>query len=122
MKRRSFAPVLAAYLALGGVACQSRDTSAPAGETVEIAAEIDGQPITVAEVDERIKQELFESRTGSPSRLYELRADTLDEMIQERLVEAEAKRRGVPPEAVVELELKELGPVSEQEIAAFYEQ
>jgi protein-disulfide isomerase len=122
MQHRWFAPVLAACLALGSAGCQGRDTGSPAGEAVEIAAEIDGQPITVAELDERIKQELFESRTGSPSRLYELRADTLDQMIQERLVEAEAKRRGVPPEAVVELELKELGPVSEAEITAFYEQ
>jgi protein-disulfide isomerase len=122
MRLTAFAPAFAACLALGGAGCQSQDTGAPAAGPVEVAAEIDGQTITVAEVDERIKQELFESRTGSPARLYDLRVDTLDQMIQERLLEAEAKRRGVPTEAVVDLELKEMGTVSEEEITAFYKQ
>jgi protein-disulfide isomerase len=125
MRRSAFLPVLAACAALGGAACQGHEAKAPeagSAEAVVVAAEVDGQPITVAELDERIKKELFESRTGSPSRLYELRKDTLDEMILERLLEAEAKKRGVPPEAVVELEVKELPPVGEEEVKAFYAQ
>jgi protein-disulfide isomerase len=43
-------------------------------------------------------------------------------MIRERLLESEGKRRGVPPEVVVELEMKDMGPVREEEVVAFYQQ
>ena len=71
---------------------------------------------------DRIRDELFRSRAGDAAKLYSLRSDTLDEMIRERLLEAEGKRRGVPPEGVVALELEAMGPVTEEEIVAFYEQ
>jgi protein-disulfide isomerase len=119
---QGFARVLVgpACLLLAFSACQQGGPGA--GEQRELAAEIDGQAITVAELDERIKQELFESRTGSPAKLYELRSDVLEQMIRERLLEAEGKRRGVPAEAVVELEIKEMAPIPEEEIVAFYQQ
>ncbi len=110
----------AACLALA--ACSSQPGGAPAGPEAEIAAEIDGQAISVSEVDERIKDELFRSRAGDPAKLYDLRSDMLEEMIRERLLEAEARRRGVPTEAVVDLELKEMGPLADEEIVSFYQQ
>ena len=91
-------------------------------EAAEVAAEVGGETITTADVDQRIKDELFESRTGSPAKLYELRSDMLEQMIHERVLEAEAKKRGVPASAIVELELKDLGPVGDDEIQAFYTQ
>ena len=103
-------------------ACSGQPGAAPAEGTNEVAAEIDGKTISVSEIDERIKEELFKSRAGDAAKLYQLRSDMLDEMIRERLLEDEGKRRGVPPEGVVELELKEMGPVPEEEIVAFYEQ
>jgi predicted DsbA family dithiol-disulfide isomerase len=114
----------AACLALGSVGCggQQGSTAAPAEASGEVAAEIDGEAITVAELDDRIKEELFRSRAGDLSKLYSLRSDALDELIRERLLEAEGKRRGVPPEGVVELELEAMGPVTEEEIVTFYEQ
>jgi protein-disulfide isomerase len=126
MKRLALLLSGAACLALGSVGCSgqqgSTSATAPAGASVEVAAEIDGEAITVAELDDRIKDELFRSRAGDPSKLYSLRSDALDELIRERLLEAEGKRRGVPPEGVVELELEAMGPVKEEEIVAFYEQ
>jgi protein-disulfide isomerase len=110
-----------ACLALAVAACQQGGAGAGT-EPRELAAEIDGQSISVVELDERIKQELFESRAGSPAKLYELRSDMLDQMIRERLLEAEGKRRGVPAEAVVELELKDMGPIPDEEVVTFYQQ
>lgn len=120
MKRLACLLSGAACLALA--ACSGQRGSAPAEDTTEVAAKIDGKAISLSEVDERIKQELFRSRAGDPAKLYELRSDMLDEMIRERLLEEEGKRRGVPAEGVVELELKAMGPVPEEEIVAFYEQ
>jgi protein-disulfide isomerase len=126
MKRVALLLCGAACLAFAVSACsgQQRTTASepPADETVEVAATIDGEVISVADLDDRIREELFKSRAGDAAKLYSLRADTLDEMIRERLLEAEALRRGVPPEGVVELELKEMGPVTEEEIVTFYEQ
>jgi protein-disulfide isomerase len=123
MRRASRLLAGAACLALPFSACRSQGPGgAPEAGAPELAAEIDGQPITVGELDARIKEELFRSRAGSPAKLYELRAEVLDQMIHERLLQAESKRRGVPPEAVVELELKESAPIQEQEIAAFFQQ
>ena len=121
MKRLAFLLSGAACLALGLDACSGQRGSAPAEAPAEVAAEIDGEAITVAELDDRIKEELFRSRAGDAAKLYDLRSDMLDEMIRQRLLEAEGKRRGVPPEGVVELELKAMGPVPEEEIVAFYE-
>jgi predicted DsbA family dithiol-disulfide isomerase len=122
MQRLAFLLPATACVAIGLSACTGQRSSTPAGEASEVAASIDGQPITVAELDERIKEDLFRSRAGDPAKLYALRSDMLEEMIRERLLEAEGKRRGVSAEGVVELELKEMGPVPEEEIVAFYEQ
>jgi protein-disulfide isomerase len=111
----------AACLALLVPGCRSSSPPGADSGPAEIAAEVDGAPITTAEVDQRIKDELFASRTGSPAKLYEMRSDMLEEMIRERVLEAEAKKRGVPSSAVVDLELKELGPVPDEEIVAFYQ-
>ena len=102
--------------------CRSSSPSGSDPSASEIAAEVGGETISTAEIDQRIKDELFASRTGSPAKLYELRSDMLEQMIHERVLEAEAKKRGVPASAVVELELKDMGPVSDEEIQAFYTQ
>jgi len=112
----------AACAGIGLAACTGQRGATPPEAPPEVAAEIDGQPITVAELDERIKDELFQSRASDAAKLYALRSDMLEEMIRERLLEAEAKRRGVPAEGLVELELQEMGPVPEEEIVAFYDQ
>src|SRR5215471_2333024 len=112
--------IAAACLALLLPGCRS---SQPADTSpAEIAAEVSGEKITTAEIDQRIKDELFASRTGSPSKLYELRSDMLEEMIRDRVLEVEAKKRGVSPSAVVDLEVKDLGPVTDEEIQAVFAQ
>jgi len=112
----------AACAALLLPACRGSQPSGSEPGAVEIAAEVDGETISTAEIDQRIKDDLFESRTGSPAKLYELRADTLEDMIRERLLEAEAKKRGVPASAIIELELKEMGPLGAEEIQAVFDE
>jgi protein-disulfide isomerase len=121
---RRLASLLAGAVCLASLlgACTGRQAGEPAASDSPPAAEIDGRVITVAELDDRIKEELFRSRAGSPAKLYELRSDMLEQMIHEQLLEAEAKRRGVPAEAVLDLELKEMGPVAEEDVVAFYQQ
>ena len=69
MKRLAFLLSGAACLALGLAACSGQRGSTPAEAPTEVAAEIDGEAITVAELDDRIKEDLFRSRAGDPAKL-----------------------------------------------------
>ena len=104
-----------ACLALLLLACEGSERS-------EIAAELNGVVITTAELDTWIKESIFRSQTGTPAELYKLRERGLEALLQERAIELEASRRGVSPERLIELEVDALGPVDDEEIAAFYEE
>jgi protein-disulfide isomerase len=107
--------IASACLALLLVACER-------GERSEIAAELNGVVITTAELDAWIKETMFRSQAGTPAELYELRERGLEVLLQERVVELEANRRGVSPERLIELEMDALEPVGDEEIADFYEE
>ena len=74
----------------GGSASQKQDAPAPSGA----AAMVDGQPITQAQVDERAARQI-----------YEIRHQTLEEMLSDQLLEKEAKARGITKEALMEKEV-----------------
>jgi protein-disulfide isomerase len=88
------------------------------------AARIGGDSITVAELDARIKDDLFDQETDGrdPAKLYELRTEKLDELIDERLLEDEAKARGMSADDLAKLEESKARPVEQAEIQAFYDQ
>ena len=102
-------------LALLVLACERSERS-------EIAAELNGVVITTDELDTWIKESIFQSQTRTPAELYELRERGLEAMLQQRVIELEASRRGVSPERLIELEMDTLGPVGDEEIAAFHEE
>ena len=104
-----------ACLALLLLACER-------SERPEIAAELNGVVITTDELDTWIKESIFQSQSRTPAELYELRERGLGAMLEERVIELEASRRGVSPERLIELEIDALGPVGDEEIAAFYEE
>lgn len=64
-----------------------RPSAALLGSEAEIVAEVDGRPITRADLDRQVAAEL--------SALYQV---ALGHAIDERLLAAEARRRGVAPE------------------------
>jgi protein-disulfide isomerase len=121
--------VIAGGVLLGAwlVACQPSPPSgqgASAQDASKTIATIDGQPITQAELDAWIKEDLFRQQTedSAATELYELRARSLDHLIDERILAAEAKRRGVSTDDVIAAERKALGEVSDEQVTAFYEQ
>jgi len=119
--------VTAGLCLLGGwlVACQpSPSTPGASPGSSEPVASIDGQPITQAELDAWIKEDLFREQTedSAATELYELRSRSLERMIDQRLLEAEAKRRGISTDDVLKAEREALGPISDEQVNAFYEQ
>ncbi len=108
------------------IACQaeprsSDSASAEGSADGEIAAEVDGGVITVAELDEWIRNDLFQAQArGGASKLYPLRSSALEKVLEKRILEAAAKRRGISSDELLRLEIEALGPVSDEEIAAFH--
>jgi len=76
-----------------------------------VVAEVNGREITLAELDEHIAVQL-----------YEARAEALDELVQELVLETEAAERGLEAGELVELEAQQLGAVTDEEVAAFFEE
>ena len=125
MKRHH--PSVAALAALVTLACQpgsnetAPETLASANGT-EVAAEIDGQPLTVAELDAWIKEDLFRAQAADPGELFELRDGALQQMFEERVLEAEAQRRGVDIETLLDQEIEAQGALTDAEIRTWYDE
>jgi protein-disulfide isomerase len=94
------------------------------GKKEPIAARVGDEVITVAELDDYIKEDLWKRQTGdnNPSRVHEIRLAVVKQMVQERAVEAEAKKRGVTPDQMLEAEFKSLPPIDDAAVKAFYDQ
>ncbi len=114
---------LAALLPLALLPPACAGPSGPSGEDAQLAARVADRDITVAEVDQRIRDDLFARETrGNASRLYEVRAGALERMIEESVIEAESSRRGLSPEALIQEEMAAGSEVSDEEVAALYAQ
>ena len=128
MTRPNTALCASACLTLVLLACQPQtattvpETGATPDESAEVAAQVGGVAITTAELDERIKENLFQSRAGSPSKLHELRESALEQLVMERVLEAEASRREIESDELVRIETEALGPVTDEDVSAFYEE
>ena len=90
----------------------------------EVIARVNDRPITTAELDVWIKDQLFEREVGSksPAERFEVRSRAVSEMIDEMLLDAEADSRGVDSEAVFRQEIEALGPMSDDDVSKFYEE
>jgi protein-disulfide isomerase len=111
----------AALLALLGVA--ACDAGRPSAEDAKPAATIGTRTITIAELDAHIKDGLFReaSEDRDPGKLYELRSGAIEQMIDEALLDAEAKKRGMSRDDLVKVETTKAKPVEQAEVQAFYD-
>jgi protein-disulfide isomerase len=125
-RRWSFAPlgVICVLLLAAGCAEQGpTGAGEPAAAPGERIAEVNGHVIELEEVDERIKQILFDEEFGAgrSSKLYEARVETIGELIDEQLVQEAAGAAGQPPEQWLEQQVAALPPVADADVAAFFE-
>jgi protein-disulfide isomerase len=115
---------------LATLACQhlnqdqahSDESGGPASSAT--AAIIDGQTVTVGELDEFIKDGLFSDATSerSPAALYEVRSRALARMIDELAVEKAASAANLSSEDYLNQQVEAGGEVPEEEISAFYDE
>ena len=96
-----------------------RPSPSPTASGVGVVAEVNGAPVFAAELDQRAASRLSRLRQEE----YEIRKQVLDEIVSERLIDAEAKKRGISREALLEreVEAKSEAP-SPSTILSLYEQ
>ena len=84
----------------------------------EVVATIQDQPITAAELTETLRSDLLKV----DMQRYEILKNGLDELVGQRLMELEAKKRGVSLEQFQQEEITaKVSPASEEEVKKFYE-
>lgn len=124
LRRKPLVPgVLAVALALGVYlpACSAADKKADAKPASDgVLAVVNGKPITEAEVRTANAEQFKALERDFQSKSHELLENSLDEVINDRLVEAEAAARKVTKDQV----LAEIKPkaVTDADVDAFYEQ
>jgi len=110
------------FLALGAwlpSACVAQDKGAKGGGK-DVLAVVNGQPITEADVRTSAAEQFKGLQREYEKNSHDLLESSLQTVIQERLVEAEAKSRGVTKDQIL-AEIKPT-PVTDADVDAFYEQ
>ena len=130
MTWRDFA--LAACLAVAGTvavgACASDPSAqsqapAPAVDPGAVVAEVGGRKITLKELDEKWEEFDAAERARVTQLLYQNRRNMLDQLVGDILIENAAKAANQSVEAFLKQDAaKRQTPVSEAEVATFYEQ
>jgi protein-disulfide isomerase len=122
MSSRRFSLATTLFLALAGCNGNASGVLDESGGTP--VATLAGDTITQAELDAWIKDELWRNQTddGNPTKVFSLRQRGLDRMIDQRLIEAEATRRGVSPDQLLDDEAAKRVRVSDADVKAFYEE
>jgi protein-disulfide isomerase len=112
--------VLPLYLLASFVACRPSPAAdvprpAPSGSV----AEVEGVPVSAADLDERVGNRLVRLRQEE----YEIRRQALDEIVYDRLLEKEAKKRGVSVKELVQDEVDRQVPEPDPKmVERIYEQ
>lgn len=89
-----------------------------AGEGAQVVARWEGTQLTLAEVDAKASSALTQAR----QQIYDARRGALDDLVAEKLLDAEAAKRGVTREALLDAEVtQKLPAVDEAKVLELYE-
>lgn len=113
LKRNLWAIVCVCGLAHCAVRAES-----PAGGEPGVAAVVDGEKITLNELDARA----LKSNMKLAQSLYDARRAVLDDLLMERLLAAEAKKKGVTAEELLKSRIEaKATPVTDADAKAYYD-
>ena len=123
--------IAAALLVSAGIissACSEEPTASAQSQPLsanpdQVVAEVGGKPITLRDVD--AKWEAFDAaeRARIVQAMYQNRRNMLDQIVGDRLIENAAKAAGQSTEAFMAADsVRRLPPISETDLAQFYEQ
>jgi protein-disulfide isomerase len=112
--------VLLVCLAFAGACSQGAKDDADPTPAIRIGGEV----VTVGDLDVWIKDQLFaqETEDGKEAKLYEVRAQAAENLVAQRLLEAEAKKLGTDADSLLEGEARKRLTVTEEEVQRFYDE
>lgn len=85
----------------------------------DVVAEVNGQNITNQELMAKIKPRL----SRIENQVFDIKEDGINQIIEERLLDAEAKKRNISVQELMKVEVQDkVGEVSDKEIQEFYDQ
>jgi len=87
-------------------------------------ARVGDQEITRAELDDWIRDQLFQQHVASKgaSERYEIRRRALDQLIDRRVLVSDAAERNLSEDEALRQAAEQLGPVTDEEVEAFFEE
>lgn len=108
-----------AFAAPGAPACDG----AKALDAKTVVAQVGGDTIRLADLDAKLADALCAARVEHAQKLHEIRTAGLKNMLDERLIEAEAKRRGAADgQAMMKAVFEKIAPPSDDAVRGFYDQ
>ena len=119
----AFALCGAAALACAPEPSASAQAPSPPANPDLVVAEVGGRTVTLKELDAKWEEFDAPERARVTQMLYQNRRNVLDQMVGDLLIESAAKAAGQTVEAFVAADAaKRMKPVSDAEVAQFYEQ
>jgi protein-disulfide isomerase len=126
---RGLALATAGLLATALVACeQSKSGGAsepiPGPPASATAGKIAGKSVTVGDIDEWIKDQLFKQATrgNNPTKVFEIRNRALEQMANERALDEKATKLGKDRDAVLKEEVEKRASVSDADVQSYYDE
>ncbi len=112
---------------LSALACTQEDAGGQATANAEKSAvvlQLNGRDINAAEFEVWMKDNLYKREVESKpaGEAYEAKSEAIEAMINELLVGDAAKAAGQTPEAYLDAQVKALGPVTDAEAKAFFDE
>ncbi len=104
--------------ATAGCSKPTKVTAAPATSDAGVAAIVNGTPITMKDLDDASKNQLAKVDTE----IYQIKKRTLDGLVESKLIEEAAKKKGVSTEKFMDEEVNsKVKEPTEDEIKALYD-
>ncbi|MFO0691078.1 MAG: DsbA family protein [Myxococcota bacterium] len=103
----------------GGDADADAKKARPGDE--QVALVLEGRDVTVGELNERMKEQFLEEFLRQPEdRQFEMRDAAIRELVQRHVVESEAAKKGLTPEALYDEVTAQAAPVSVEDVSSWY--
>jgi len=118
-KRQELYPAMINRLKMTNTVVKHADVNAPNLAPGTVLAAVNGQPIRIETINERMKAYVYQLET----QIYDAQKQALDRRINDLLLTAEANKRNVGSEVIMRTEITDkLKPPTEAEISKFYDE
>jgi protein-disulfide isomerase len=115
--RVRMAVAAALAIAAGAIVCYwQAGVAGAANDSGQVLATIGGHPITQRQVDDRVL-----ANVGA-SKLYDLRKQALDSIVDEYVINRAASKAGLTPDEYLKREMNSGGKLTDAEVRQFYDQ